>query len=64
MQGHARAIVTKVQLIRDGDDERTDLKNAAKLYAGALEKRLPQLREGVRLLCSSPGARAFTNLAV
>ncbi len=47
MQGHARAIVTKVQLIRDGDDERTDLKNAAKLYAGALEKRLPQLREGV-----------------
>lgn len=44
-QGDARAVLAKIEYIRD-NDERSDLQTSAKLYAGALDRRIPSMKEG------------------
>ena len=56
LQGHAKAIVAKVNTIRD-NDERQDLKDSAKMYGGVLERKIPSLKEGGNELLP-PGAAA------
>ena len=45
LKGHGRSILVKVQHIRD-NDEREDVKNAAKMYAASLERQIDSLKEG------------------
>lgn len=62
-QAAGRSVLEKVALIRD-NDSRDDLKNAAKMYAGSLERLLPKLKDaGEKAPTPAPAAAPVVVLA-